>query len=459
MVEVSLPPLSFPQLSPAPGPDSDHANVRGIVAVRTAFNFIIALFLLTVIFPGSDLPLFQKLSTYAYLIFTTIITYQSRSRRPGQLAATVHLIGFTLFTVGNAAFSLFASHQLSRGILWATWLPGLYFDRILARCRTTSSRRLLVSTGLLLVVAYVLWMLFGRPETADMLAIIPAAHIGSICILYFGSGAGRYFSKDLQRNRSSLSEARRIAERRISAERAATQAQLERVNRSLTMGALAASIAHEISQPLAAVVTNAGAAANWLHANQMDLAEARKAIERVVESGHRASEVITSFRNMLSGDEPQRNPVRLNELVEEALGIRAPEIQKSAVTILTPFLQPVPTILGDRVQLRQALLNLIANAIDATAEVIDRPRLLIIRCEEAENMCVAVSVEDNGPGLTTMDPVKIFEPFFSTKSKGMGMGLFISRMIVEAHGGSLKVDSRAGRTRFFLSIPTSHAYE
>jgi signal transduction histidine kinase len=458
MPEFSLPLICFPQLFPRLGVESDSLVIRGLTAVRVVFSFAMALYLLAVIFPGSQFSLVPKLSTYAYVVFATVVSYQSRSAARRRTAAMIHLIGFTLFTCGNAAYALLASHQILRAMFWMAWLPGIYVDRTAVYCRNGKVLHLLMFSASLvaIVLGCVLWLVLVRPFPVELLLIIPIAHVASISTLNLVASAKHFLSDPHSSHR--VRQARELAERKLTTERAATQLQLEHINRSLTMGALAASIAHEISQPVAAVVTNASAASNWLHDDHLDLEEARKAIGRVVEGGHRVSAVITSFRAMLSGDLPERSPVRLHELVTEALSIRAPEIQGGAVTVLTPALEAIPGVVGDGVQLRQVFLNLITNAIDALHEVIDKPRLLIIHCEEDDNACATVSVEDNGPGLKTEDPAIIFEPFFSTKSHGMGMGLFICRMIVETHGGSLKVHSRPGRTRFRVSIPTKYAY-
>ena len=451
--ELELPSVSFPQLLPSWINAADNNFTRSIATVHRVFGLTMALCMLAVIFPGTQIPLGQKVFAFLYIIFATVVTYQSRTYTKRQSASTLHSTGFVLFTVGNAAFSLWVSNDLMRALFWVLWLPGTYVERATI-CGPKDWRPLLATVSLLAVASasYLLWANLDYSLAARLLLLIPVAHVGSISLLYMLSTMGDQL-RIFGRGRTALVKAREAAERKSNAEHVATQLQLERINRSLTLGALAASIAHEINQPLASIVTNAAAAARWLREEHLDLDEARQAIARVVQDGHRAGAIIASFRAVLSeGEPPQRTLLQGNALVKEALDILEPEMQKRAVVVLTPTLEDLPSIRGDHVQLRQVFLNLITNALDAMVEVIDRPRLLIIRCEREGDMGV-ISVEDSGPGIGVKDPKRIFEAFFTTKPSGMGMGLFICRMIVEAHGGALKVESRPGRTKFYVRLP------
>lgn len=460
MPEGSPPPISFPQLLPGLAETSNHVLNRGIGAVREVFGLTMALYLLVVIFPGSEIPLFQKLSAYVYVFFAAIATYQSRTNLHHS-AMIGHLAGFTVFALGNSAYSYLVSHNLLLAVFWAVWLPGIYVERAMVRVPKTGIRYLLTPLCLLVVAVagYLGWSTLTTPGlvAGDLFLLIPIAHVGSLNLVYLLAAAGDHCARSFAGHRAQRMKQQEETERRLNAELAATQQQLERLNRSLSMSALAASIAHEISQPLASVVTNTGAALRWLDSERMAVAEARQALGRVVADGHRASAVISTFRSMLSQGAPKRVSLNLRELADEALDILAPEIHKNGITVLKPFAPALPTIHGDRVQLRQVILNLLANAIEAMTEVVE-PRLLIVRYGRDDHGRAILCIEDSGVGLATSDPERVFEAYFTTKPEGMGMGLFISRMMAEAHGGSLRVDSRPGRTRFYLSIPVENLH-
>ena len=217
-----------------------------------------------------------------------------------------------------------------------------------------------------------------------------------------------------------------------------SQAALARVARIVTMGELTASIAHEINQPLAAVVTNGSASLRWLAMQQPNLKEARKALTSAVKEANRASEVITRIRALLRKGSAQMALLDVNEVIREVLALVDNELIRGGVALQTKLSADVPTVLGDRVQLQQVILNLIMNAIDAMSTVADRPRGL--RIESARHPeGVLIQVQDSGRGIDREQAGRIFEPFFTTKPQGIGMGLPISRSIVEAHGGRLWV--------------------
>jgi signal transduction histidine kinase len=459
---LSLPSIPFPQMFPRPANTPDCVLWRGIATVREFFGLTMALYLLAVIFPGSEIPLPQKLSAYAYVFLAGVATYQSRTSLHRDRAIRAHLFGFAIFTLGNAAYSYFAAGNVMNAIFWSVWLPGVFTERAIAVMPVTGGRLVMsvFSALVALVVGCFVWTTLASPRhvTDELFLLIPIAHVGSINVLYLIAAVGDNFARSIANNQAELLRAREATERRLNAELAATRQQLERMNRSLTMSALAASIAHEISQPLAAVVTNAGAALRWIENDNAPFTEAREALVRVVEDGHRASAVIGSIRAMLGQSAPKRARLNMRELVDEALDVLEPEIRKHEVTVLRPEPQDAPPIYGDRIQLRQVILNLLANGIEAMANVIDRPRLLIIRSRRDDHLRVVLCVEDSGTGIAIKDPARVFEAYFTTKSKGMGMGLFISRMIIEAHGGAITVDSRLGRTRFHIAIPADNLH-
>jgi PAS domain S-box-containing protein len=234
-----------------------------------------------------------------------------------------------------------------------------------------------------------------------------------------------------------------------------TQAELARVARVTMMGELAASIAHEVNQPLAAVVTNADAASSWLAADPPDLHEAQQAVERIAQDGTRASEVIQRIRTLLNKREPSRAPEDLNELIQETVALTQPELKRRQVTAQVELLPGLPPVAIDRVQLQQVLLNLFVNAVESMSGVEDRPRVLCIRTECTED-AVEVAVQDSGAGIEPQHAERLFASFFTTKPNGLGMGLTISRSIIEAHGGRLWAtpnDGSGTTFRFMLPLP------
>jgi PAS domain S-box-containing protein len=212
--------------------------------------------------------------------------------------------------------------------------------------------------------------------------------------------------------------------------------ELGRVNRILTTGELTASIAHEINQPLAAVVTNGSASLRWLAMQPPNLEEAREAMAESIREAKRSSQVIARIRALLNKEPPQMRPLTLNAIIREVLALSATDLMRGGVTEHTELASDLPEVAGDPIQLQQVMLNLIMNGIDAMREVTDRPRELFIKSAK-HPAGVLVQVQDSGVGFDSDQADRIFEPFFTTKPKGIGMGLSISRSIIEAHGGRL----------------------
>jgi signal transduction histidine kinase len=217
--------------------------------------------------------------------------------------------------------------------------------------------------------------------------------------------------------------------------------ELARVMRLTTIGEMTASIAHEINQPLGAIVTNGEAGLRWLGNATPDLNEVRAALTRVVSNGHRASQVISRIRAMLKKDIETRVLLDVNDLVEEVLVFVRREIADHKVVLRTQFDEKLPKIFADRIQLQQVLLNLVLNGIDAMASLDDRERQLKLRSEQDGPSTVTLTVEDAGKGIAPDIRERIFEAFFTTKSHGMGMGLSICRSIIASHGGRLLVSA------------------
>jgi signal transduction histidine kinase len=225
-----------------------------------------------------------------------------------------------------------------------------------------------------------------------------------------------------------------------------------------SMGALAASIAHEVNQPLAAIVVNAECCLLWLRKERPDLDMAREAAERIVRNGQHAREVIRSVRAMVSNADREMSEVNLNEVVADTLESLALDFCASHVALEKQLCPGAANVRCDRTQMQQVLLNLIRNAIEAMCTSVEGPRTLQVRTSHDVIDEVTVSVSDSGPGLDLHAAQRIFKPFFSTKSDGMGLGLAICRSIIEAHGGQLSVRTRVPHgCTFEFKLPTHGA--
>src|SRR6476620_5590232 len=222
------------------------------------------------------------------------------------------------------------------------------------------------------------------------------------------------------------------------------QTELAHVNRVTTMGELAASIAHELNQPIAATVTNADAALRWLGSQPPNLAEVRAALGRIVQDGDRASEVIGRIRALIKKAPPRKDGMEINEAILEVIALTRGEVVKNGVSLQTQLAEGLPLIQGDRVQLQQAILNLIINAIEAMSGISQKSRELLIGTRKDASGAVLVAVQDSGPGLKPESLDHLFDAFYTTKPGGMGMGLSICRSIVEDHGGRIWASRAAG---------------
>jgi signal transduction histidine kinase len=227
----------------------------------------------------------------------------------------------------------------------------------------------------------------------------------------------------------------------------------EREARLMTMDVLSASIAHEMNQPLASIVTNADAASRWMARPTPDLDEVKATLEQIRNSAYRARDLIGSIRAMVKRDDRNRAPLDLNDLVREVLALTQRELQRSRVSVEVELNERLPLVKGDRIQLQQVLVNLVTNAIDAMAEK-KWPRVLRIESAVQEPSGVLISVADTGKGIDPKIVDRIFNPLFTTKSNGMGMGLAISRSIIEGHDGRLQVSAGAeGGSVFQFMLP------
>ena len=232
-------------------------------------------------------------------------------------------------------------------------------------------------------------------------------------------------------------------------------AELARVVRASTLGELTASIAHEINQPLAAIVNNANASRRILASPAPDFEEVQQAVTDIAEAGTRAGEIISRIRALLNKSAPEKSPLDINQVVHEVLSLIPAVLEKQHISVVTELQPALPPVWGDRVQLQQVLLNLIMNGIEAMSPILDRPRSLVVRSGVRESHMVEIAVQDSGTGLNSEQIDHIFDTFFTTKSSGMGMGLSISRSIIEAHRGRLWVNrdvADPGAT-FCFSLP------
>jgi two-component system, LuxR family, sensor kinase FixL len=234
------------------------------------------------------------------------------------------------------------------------------------------------------------------------------------------------------------------------------QAELAHLTRVMTMGELAASIAHEVNQPLAAVITNGNACLRWLARDPPDLDETREAVRRMIRDGNRASEVIARIRTLMRKAEPQKVRLAINGVIGEVIALADSEVRRNGVLLKTDLAADLPPVLADRIQLQQVLLNLMLNGMEAMLAVTDRARELIIRSQKEETEAIRVAVQDAGVGVALQDLERIFTAFLTTKPEGLGMGLAISRSIIEAHGGRLWATPNVGPgLTVQFTLPTS----
>jgi signal transduction histidine kinase len=227
------------------------------------------------------------------------------------------------------------------------------------------------------------------------------------------------------------------------------QSDLAHVSRVTTMGELTASIAHEVNQPITGVVTNAGACLRWLTNDPPDLERARAAAHRIVRDGQRAAEIISRIRRIFVKGSRQREPIDVNQLLRETAELLRSEVNHNGISIRTDLAADVPEVLADRVQVQQVLVNLIMNGVDATRDVIG-PRELVVSSCRRDDEHVLISVSDTGVGLPAEQVNQLFDAFFTTKSQGTGMGLSISRSIIDAHEGQLWAAPNEPRGATFL---------
>ena len=249
-----------------------------------------------------------------------------------------------------------------------------------------------------------------------------------------------------------LTESKRVAEALRQ-----TQEELAWTTRLTAMGQLSASIAHEIKQPLAAIVTNTDTCLYWLTSSKPDIKKAGVTAKRIARDAKRASDILSRIRSLMNKTVQERTLLDINYLIQEALDLTHGELRKRHVSVQTELANPIPAVVGDRVQLQQVLLNLVLNSIEAMTPVQDRPRILGIRSQLTPHG-VEISLHDTGVGLDPATIQHVFDAFFTTKSSGTGMGLSICRSILDAHGGRIWALSRVPHGAVFrFSLPRGDA--
>jgi C4-dicarboxylate-specific signal transduction histidine kinase len=249
-----------------------------------------------------------------------------------------------------------------------------------------------------------------------------------------------------------LDEARRLAEQALDR----TQAELAHIARVTTLGTMTASIAHELNQPLSGIVTNAITCQRLLSNVPPNIDAALETVRRTIRDANRATEVITRLRRLFSKKNPALKSVDLNEAVLEVIALASTELQKNGVSLRPELANGLPLVAGDRVQLQQVVLNLLRNGSDAMSAVEDRPRQLLIKTLPDESDRVRLTVQDAGVGFDPQAAERLFDAFYTTKSDGMGIGLSVSRSIIESHRGRLWATLNDGPgAAFSFSIPRS----
>jgi PAS domain S-box-containing protein len=268
---------------------------------------------------------------------------------------------------------------------------------------------------------------------------------------------GVAFVLDLTERKKAEAE---LATRRIEAKRAeeqllALQAELAHATRVTTLGELSASIAHEVGQPLAAIVISGEACLRWLRHSTPQPEEVRACVENMINEGRRASEIVLRVRSLTKGEAPQKTQLELNDVVNEVVALVQRQVVHHRIALQLRLASGLPPVLGDRVQLQQVLINLVINGIQAMADVGANPRELLIESHRDNDEHLVVAVQDCGPGIDPANADRLFDAFFTTKSNGMGMGLSICRSIIEDHGGRVWASSNAGHgATFQFSLPS-----
>jgi C4-dicarboxylate-specific signal transduction histidine kinase len=291
-------------------------------------------------------------------------------------------------------------------------------------------------------------------------------HISSLIVFGFLAVAISWLSSKRKQAEEGLRDARdelevRVQERTKELRQAneslrERETELAHVTRVMTLGELTASIAHEVNQPLAAIVTNGNACLRWLDGRQPNFGEAKSAVERIIKDSYRASEVISRIRTLVKKAPPQNDRVDINEVILEVLALAQNQARRKGVQVKRELTGDLPPVLGDRVQLQQVILNLVVNGMEAIVNNKNGERELSISSGKDGSNNLIVAVRDSGAGLDPANIERVFDAFFTTKPDGMGMGLAISRTIIESHGGRLWATANSPRGAVFqFTLPVA----
>ena len=236
----------------------------------------------------------------------------------------------------------------------------------------------------------------------------------------------------------------------------AAQTALAHASRMATLAEMSATIAHEVNQPLAAIVMGAETGLRWLSRDDPDMAKVEQLLRRIVSNARRANDIVQRIRNMATRHEPELIPIDLNEIVEEALLFVREELESGSIKLSVKLDASLPFVRGDRIQLQQVLVNLLVNGIHAVTQAEGRMRRITLDTHADGDGAVVLSIHDSGPGISDEDLDRVFESFFTTKEDGMGIGLAICRSIIMAHGGSIAVSNHPGSgAQFRFTLPAT----
>jgi PAS domain S-box-containing protein len=386
-------------------------------------------------FPPDRIAILELLAAQAAISLENTRLYSELEEREARVRRLVeaNIIGISIFDFdgrvvdANEALLHMVGHSrddiVSGRLSWSELTPAEWKeadDRALAELRATGSCKAYEKE-------------YCRNDGGRVPVLVGAATLGG------PRDQGVAFVLDLT-ERKEAEQNLRESERRYRD----AQAELAHVTRVTTLGELTASIAHEVNQPLAAVVANAEACLRWLRRGTPDMDAACRSVEWIIDDGNRASEVIRRVRALASKTSFEKMPLDVNDVVRETIPLVQRELITNQILLRMELAPALPMILGDRVQLQQVIINLLMNGIEAMQSVTDRPRELVIRSRQDEKQQVLVSVTDCGVGISAENADRLFNAFFTTKPSGMGMGLSICRSIVEAHGGRLSTYGNEG---------------
>jgi signal transduction histidine kinase len=312
-----------------------------------------------------------------------------------------------------------------------------------------------VTAGVLYIIVVLMAVRFCRPRGVVAIAVGCIALI--VCSQFLSPGDPWTTTALINSSIEicAIGIATVVALKNQSAAAALQRAELDRVTRLMTLGELSASIAHEVNQPLSAVVTNGEVCLRWLAHQPPDLERAKQSVDRIVRDGSRAGEILHRVRAMAKGAPARKDRLDINETISQTIALAAGEIQRNEISLRATLATDLSSVPGDRIQLQQVLLNLLFNAIEAMSTVDRGSRELLVRSQKYGLNSVLIAVQDSGTGIASESLDRVFDAFHTTKPNGMGMGLAICRSIIDAHGGRLWVTNNALRgATFQFTLPS-----